>query len=225
MATTTTAIQTLHNYVNGERVESEATTVFNVENPSTGEVIGRTPMSTAREASLAIEAAHDAYRGWRQTPASQRVQPLFKLAAIVRENEERVARVLSEEMGKSLPDARAELKRTIENIETACGMPVLQQGTKLIGASMGIDGEVLRLPRGVYTMIAPFNFPAMVPFWFLIGHDPGQRRSDTSACDGCVRHYAPPGGHRLLDGGTAGVPMGGLAPGLHGRHRADRRYS
>ncbi len=165
--TTMTAIQTLRNYVNGERVKSEATTVFNVENPSTGEVIGRTPMSTAREASLAIEAAHDAYRGWRQTPASQRVQPLFKLAAIVRENEERVARILSEEMGKSLPDARAELKRTIENIETACGMPVLQQGTKLIGASMGIDGEVLRLPRGVYTMIAPFNFPAMVPFWFL----------------------------------------------------------
>ncbi|MHC4325869.1 MAG: aldehyde dehydrogenase family protein, partial [Planctomycetota bacterium] len=74
---------------------------------------------------------------------------------------------LVEEMGKSLPDARAEMKRIFENIEVACGMPVLQQGDKLIGASYDIDGEVIRLPIGVFAMIAPFNFPAMVPFWFL----------------------------------------------------------
>src|SRR4030065_1531704 len=71
------------------------------------------------------------------------------------------------EMGKSLPDARAEMKRVFENCEVACGMPVLQQGDKLIGTSFDIDGEVLRLPIGVFAMIAPFNFPAMVPFWFL----------------------------------------------------------
>lgn len=70
-------------------------------------------------------------------------------------------------MGKSIPDAIAELKRVFENIEVACGMPVLQQGEKLIGSSFDIDGEVLRLPMGVFGMIAPFNFPAMVPFWFL----------------------------------------------------------
>ena len=70
-------------------------------------------------------------------------------------------------MGKSLPDARAEMKRAFENIEVACGMPLMQQGDKLIGASFEIDGEVIRLPMGVFGMIAPFNFPAMVPFWFL----------------------------------------------------------
>jgi malonate-semialdehyde dehydrogenase (acetylating)/methylmalonate-semialdehyde dehydrogenase len=82
-------------------------------------------------------------------------------------DEDELARVLVEEMGKSLPDARAELKRAFENIETACGMPVLQQGDKLIGGSFDIDGEVIRLPVGVCAMIPPFNFPAMVPFWFL----------------------------------------------------------
>ena len=164
---TTTATQTLRNYVNGKWVASEAAELLEVENPSTGEVIGHVPLSTADETAVAIEAADKAYRHWRNVPASQRVQPLFQLAALVRENEEQIARVLTEEMGKSLPDARAEMKRTIENIEAACGMPVLQQGSKLVGASVGIDGEVLRLPRGVYSVITPFNFPAMVPFWFL----------------------------------------------------------
>jgi malonate-semialdehyde dehydrogenase (acetylating)/methylmalonate-semialdehyde dehydrogenase len=87
--------------------------------------------------------------------------------ALIDENEEKIARVLVEEMGKSLPDARAEVKRTLENCEVACGMPVLQQGDHLTGCSYDIDGQVLRLPVGVFTMIAPFNFPAMVPFWFL----------------------------------------------------------
>jgi len=78
-----------------------------------------------------------------------------------------VARVLVEEMGKSIPDGIAEMKRIYENVESACGMPILQQGDKLIGASFDIDGEVIKLPMGVFSMIAPFNFPAMVPFWFL----------------------------------------------------------
>jgi len=78
-----------------------------------------------------------------------------------------VARVLVEEMGKSIPDAIAEMKRIYENVESACGMPILQQGDKLIGASFDMDGEVIKLPMGVFSMIAPFNFPAMVPFWFL----------------------------------------------------------
>jgi malonate-semialdehyde dehydrogenase (acetylating)/methylmalonate-semialdehyde dehydrogenase len=85
----------------------------------------------------------------------------------LRENEEKISRVLVAEMGKSLPDARAEMKRTFENIEVACGMPGLQQGDKLIGSSYGIDGEIIRLPRGVFALIAPFNFPAMAPFWFI----------------------------------------------------------
>ncbi|RLD75962.1 MAG: methylmalonate-semialdehyde dehydrogenase (CoA acylating) [Bacteroidetes bacterium] len=155
------------NYINGQWKEADYSALMDIENPSTGEVIGSVPLSTATEAQLAIEAASDAFSSWKDMPVSRRVAPLYKLAELLRVNEEKISRILSEEMGKSLPDARAEMKRAIENVEVACGMPVLQQGDKLIGSSYGIDGEVLNLPVGVFVMIAPFNFPAMVPFWFL----------------------------------------------------------
>ncbi len=160
-------LKIVKNYINGKWVEAENTGYINVENPSTGEVIAKTPLSTTEETNRAIEVAAEAFKTWGQTPVSRRVQPLYKLVEMFRKNEEKVSRVLTEEMGKSLPDARAEMKRIYENCEVACGMPVLQQGDKLIGSSYGIDGEVLRLPLGVFTMIAPFNFPGMVPFWFL----------------------------------------------------------
>ncbi|MCE5278777.1 MAG: CoA-acylating methylmalonate-semialdehyde dehydrogenase [Planctomycetaceae bacterium] len=155
------------NYINGKWVEAENTGYIDVENPSTGAVIARTPLSTRAEVYRAIDAAAEAFKTWRHTPVSRRVQPLYMLVELLRKNEETIARILVEEMGKSLPDARAEMKRVFENCEVACGMPVLQQGDKLVGSSFGIDGEVLRLPLGVFAMIAPFNFPGMVPFWFI----------------------------------------------------------
>lgn len=161
------SLKTLKNYINGKWVEAENTGYINVENPATGEILAETPLSTPGEVNRAIDAAAKAFQTWGKTPVARRVQPLYKLATILRDNEEKVARVLVAEMGKSLPDARAEMKRIYENVEVAAGMPVLQQGDKLIGASFGIDGEVIKLPLGVFTMIAPFNFPAMVPFWFL----------------------------------------------------------
>ncbi len=160
-------LKVVKNYINGKWVEAENTGFVDVENPSTGETIAKCPVSTPAEVNRAIEAADVAFKDWSQTPVTRRVQPLFKLSELLRINEEKIARVLVEEMGKSLPDARAEMKRVYENVEAACGMPILQQGDKLIGLSYGIDGEVLRLPIGVFTMIAPFNFPAMVPFWFI----------------------------------------------------------
>lgn len=160
-------MQTLKNYVNGKWIVPENKGYIDVENPSTGEILARTPLSTVEETNRAIEVAAEAYKTWSKTPVARRVEPLYKLATVLRENEEKVSRVLVAEMGKSLPDADAEMKRIYENVEVACGMPVLQQGDKLIGASFGIDGEVIKLPLGVFTMIAPFNFPAMVPFWFI----------------------------------------------------------
>ena len=160
-------MKTIKNYVNGQWIEPENSGTLDVENPSTGEIIAKTPLSTVAEVNRTIEAAAEAFKDWSRTPVARRVQPLYQLDALLRDNEENIARTLVEEMGKSLPDARAEMKRIFENIEVACGMPVLQQGDKLIGASYDIDGEVLRLPIGVFAMIAPFNFPAMVPFWFL----------------------------------------------------------
>lgn len=159
--------QVVKNYINGQWKEADYSALMDIENPSTGEVIGKVPLSVASEAQLAIDAAYAAFKNWKDMPVSRRVAPLYELLRLLRENEEKISRILSEEMGKSLPDARAEMKRALENIEVACGMPVLQQGDKLIGSSFEIDGEVLNLPVGVFTMIAPFNFPAMVPFWFL----------------------------------------------------------
>jgi len=161
------SIKIVKNYVNGIWREGENTGYINVENPSTGEILAKTPLSTTEETNSAIQAAAEAYKTWSQTPVARRVKPLYDLATILRNNEMEVARVLVEEMGKSIPDGVAEMKRIYENVESACGMPILQQGDKLIGASFDIDGEVIKLPMGVFSMIAPFNFPAMVPFWFL----------------------------------------------------------
>lgn len=165
MQSTNTRI--VRNYINGGWLESETPDFLDVENPSTGDIIARTPLSTASEVKETVDIAEKAYTQWRNVAASRRVDPLFQLAGLIKENEEKIARLLCKENGKSLPDARAEIKRTCENVEVACGTPVLQQGDKLMDASSGIDGEVLRLARGVFTIISPFNFPAMVPFWFL----------------------------------------------------------
>jgi malonate-semialdehyde dehydrogenase (acetylating) / methylmalonate-semialdehyde dehydrogenase len=159
-------LRELRNYVDGRFIDPERSDRLDVENPSTGEVIARVPLSAASDLDTAVAAAQAAFPAWAATPADKRVAPLFKLATLIRDNRETIARLITEENGKSLPDARAEVDRTLENVETACGMPVLQQGDKLVGAAPGIDGEVLRLPIGVFAMIAPFNFPAMVPFWF-----------------------------------------------------------
>jgi malonate-semialdehyde dehydrogenase (acetylating)/methylmalonate-semialdehyde dehydrogenase len=161
------SLKTVKNYVNGQWREAENTGYLDVENPSTGEILAKTPLSSQAEVNLAIDAAHEAYKSWKNLPVERRVQPLYQLVDLLRQNEYKIARELVSEMGKSIPDAIAEMKRIYENVEVACGMPVLQQGDKLIGASFGIDGEVIRLPLGVFAMVAPFNFPAMVPFWFL----------------------------------------------------------
>lgn len=160
-------IKVIENYVNGQWIEPENSGFFNIENPSTGEIIAKVPLSTPEVGNNAVEAASKAFIKWRNIPVGKRVQGLYKLTLLLRENEDEIARIISEEMGKSLADSHAELKRAIENVEVACGTPVLQQGDKLIGSSNEIDGEVINLPMGVFAIIAPFNFPAMVPFWFI----------------------------------------------------------
>ena len=157
----------LKNYVSGKWIDPDNSGLLDVENPSNGQILAKVPFSTTQETNKAIDAAAQAFPKWSNTPVARRVRYLFKLNEMLRENEDSLARILVAEMGKSMTDSRAEFKRIYENIEVACGMPVLQQGDKLIGSSFGIDGEVLRLPIGPFAMIAPFNFPAMVPFWFL----------------------------------------------------------
>jgi malonate-semialdehyde dehydrogenase (acetylating)/methylmalonate-semialdehyde dehydrogenase len=161
------AVPRLRNYIGGTWAEPAGAESLAVENPATGATIAELPLSGTADVDAAVAAARAAFPSWSATPADRRVAPLFRLAAMIREHRETLVRTLVEENGKSLPDGRAEIDRTLENVETACGMPILQQGETLIGAAPGVDGEVLRLPIGVFAMIAPFNFPAMVPFWFL----------------------------------------------------------
>jgi malonate-semialdehyde dehydrogenase (acetylating)/methylmalonate-semialdehyde dehydrogenase len=157
----------LKNYIGGRFIASAGREILDVENPSTGETIARVPLSMPDEVDRAVAAANEAFPAWSATPVARRCELLFKLAERIRGESEELARLVTTENGKSLPDSRAEVKRALENTEVACGMPVLQQGDKLVGAAADIDGEVLRVPLGAFGMIAPFNFPMMVPFWFF----------------------------------------------------------
>jgi malonate-semialdehyde dehydrogenase (acetylating)/methylmalonate-semialdehyde dehydrogenase len=160
-------VRSIKNYIDGQWREAGNQGCLDVENPSTGEVLAKVPLSTGAEFDLAVTAAQNAFPAWRATPVARRCEPIFRLAELIRDQGEPLARTISEEMGKSLPDAKAEVKRSLENCRVACGMPSLIQGDNVIDVATGIDGEVIRVPLGVFGVIAPFNFPSMVPFWFL----------------------------------------------------------
>lgn len=157
----------VRNYIYGKWVDAENSGLLNVENPSTGEVIAQVPLSTVAEINRAVAAARSAFPAWSQTPVTKRSEYMYAFLHLLKENEEKISRVLTAEMGKSIPDSRAEMKRVFQNTEVACGVPILQQGEKMIRCAKAIDGEILNLPVGVFAAITPFNFPAMAPFWFI----------------------------------------------------------
>jgi len=157
----------VQNYINGEFVQSQSTRLLDVVNPATAEPIGQVPLSTPDEVKAAVDAAGEAFLEWRETAPNIRVQPLYRLKRLVEENYEEIARVIVQEHGKVIDEARGSVRRTIDNIEFACSIPTLMMGDFLEdGASTGIDEQTIRQPLGVFAAIAPFNFPAMVPFWF-----------------------------------------------------------
>src|SRR2546426_7907929 len=157
----------LLNYMNGEWCRSGAGEHLDILNPATAEVIATMPLSPAAEVDAAARAAADAFREWRQTPAGERVQYLFKLKTLLEENLDEVARTLTNECGKTYSEAVGELRRGIENVEVACGIPILMQGSYSEDIARGIDEILIRQPLGVVAAITPFNFPGMIPFWFL----------------------------------------------------------
>lgn len=157
----------LKNFVNGEWVDSTTGRWLDFSNPATTEAIGQVPLSTVDETKAAIEAAQDAWWSWRETPPVSRARLMFNLKAIMEREFENVARIISQEQGKTIDDARGETRRCIENVEVAAGVTSLQMGYNLEdGAAANIDEEVLISPLGVFTAVCPFNFPGMVPFWF-----------------------------------------------------------
>ena len=157
----------IKNYINGKWVESKSSKLLDVENPSTGEILARVPLSTDAEANSAVDAARAAFPAWSQTPVTKRSEYMYDFLHLLKANEEKISRILTSEMGKSIPDSRAEMKRVFQNTEVACGVPILQQGEKMVGCAKSIDSEILNLPVGVFAAITPFNFPGMAPFWFI----------------------------------------------------------
>jgi malonate-semialdehyde dehydrogenase (acetylating)/methylmalonate-semialdehyde dehydrogenase len=153
--------------VNGRWAESSAADWQDVINPATGEVLAKVPLADAAEVTAAIEIAAAAYPEWRRTPPEDRIQPLFKLKALLEENIDDLARIITQENGKTLTEAKGELRRAIENVEVACGIPMMMQGYNLEDVARGIDETMIRQPLGVVAAITPFNFPGMIPFWFL----------------------------------------------------------
>src|ERR1700723_3507465 len=138
-----------------------------VLNPATAEKLARSPLASKAEVNAAVAGAAAAYPAWRRTPPEDRIQYLFKLKQLLEEHVEDLAQICTKENGKTLGDSRSELRRAIENVEVACGIPTLMQGYNLEDVASGIDEMMIRQPLGVTAAITPFNFPAMIPLWFL----------------------------------------------------------
>ena len=159
--------ETLPNYVDGQWRKSRAADALGVVNPATVETIAKAPLSDASEVAEVVEAASRAFPAWRRTPPVERTQYLFRLKALLESHQDEIASLITQECGKTLAEARGELRRGIENVETACGIPTLMQGYNLEDVASGIDEMLIRQPLGVVAAITPFNFPAMIPLWFL----------------------------------------------------------
>src|ERR687894_2488653 len=167
MATTTPSTRLLDNYVAGRWTPATGDDALDVTNPATGETIARVPLSAADDLDAAVQAARAALPEWRAVAVIARARKLFALREGLDARREELARSVTTEMGKTLVDARAEVARMIEMVEAATAIPTTMQGRALEDVSRGIDAETIRQPVGVCAAIVPFNFPAMVPFWFL----------------------------------------------------------
>ena len=145
----------LTNFINGRWTDSESTDLRDVINPATGEVLAQVPLADAQEVNQAVEAAAAAFPEWRRTPPEDRIQPLFKLKMLLEEHIEDIARIITQENGKTLAEAKAEMRRGIENVEVACGIPMMMQGYNLEDVARGIDEMMIRQPLGAVAAITP----------------------------------------------------------------------
>src|SRR5688500_1162681 len=167
MATTTPSTRLLDNYVAGRWTPATGDDALDVTNPATGGVPARVPLSASADLDAAVAAARAALPAWRAVSAIARARKLFELREGLVARSDELARSVTTEMGKTLPDARAEVARMIEMVECACALPSTMQGRVLEDVARNVDAETIRQPVGVCAAIVPFNFPAMVPFWFL----------------------------------------------------------
>ena len=162
-------MEILKNYINGSWTESREQQTTNVVNPANQEILAKIPFgdNTVADVNSAVAAAAEALKEWRDTPVMKRVQPLYKMKQLLEDNIDEIARLITLECGKTFVESKAEMQRAIENVETACGTPILIQSEFSENVAPGIDEFMIRQEVGVCAIISPFNFPGMIPFWFL----------------------------------------------------------
>ncbi|MGM8211508.1 CoA-acylating methylmalonate-semialdehyde dehydrogenase [Virgibacillus sp. W0430] len=167
MGETKQDIRDLKNFINSNWVDSNTEQYQNVQNPATDETIARVPISSFSDVDQAVESAKNAFKSWRKTPVPKRARVLFKFHQILSDNHEELAKLVTQENGKSYKEAYGEVLRGIECVEFAAGAPSLMMGENLSTIATDIDSQMFRYPLGVVAGISPFNFPMMVPFWMF----------------------------------------------------------
>src|SRR5258706_39702 len=157
----------LLNYIGGSWKRSQASEFLDVRNPATVETIVHVPLSARDEVGEAVRAAQTAFVDWRMTPPTERLQYLFKFKRLLEDHFDEIASLTTQECGKTLAESQGELQRGLENVEVATGIPSLMMGYIVEDIARGIDEHMLRQPVGVVAAITPFNFPGMIPLWFM----------------------------------------------------------
>jgi malonate-semialdehyde dehydrogenase (acetylating) / methylmalonate-semialdehyde dehydrogenase len=157
----------IRDFIGGQWIEDSAANWQKVTNPASAQVIGEVLLTPKETVARAVDTAQKAYEEWRRVPVTERIQPMFKLKMLLEDHIDDLARTITNECGKIYAESVAEIRRGIENVEVACGMPILMQGYNNEDIARGIDEHMIRQPLGVVTAITPFNFPGMIPLWFL----------------------------------------------------------
>lgn len=159
-------VRTLQNYIDGKWCNSNSQNTLPVNNPATLEQLAAVPLSNEYEVNESTDAARKAFPGWRDTPVAERARYLFKFKTLLEDNFDELSAIVTSEHGKCLSESRGSVRRGMENVEHACGMPTLMMRDSLSDIARGIDTASFAQPIGVFSAIVPYNFPAMVPFWF-----------------------------------------------------------
>lgn len=165
--TSNTPPSTPANYIAGDWQPPSGTERHQINNPATTEALTTVTFSSQSDIDDAVSGGLDAFETWRETPVEERIQPLFRLKQLLEEEQEALAETLVKEHGKTFDEAMGEIRRGIENVEVACGVPMTMQSGTLLNAAPEIDESAPRRPLGVFAAITPFNFPVMIPLWFL----------------------------------------------------------
>jgi malonate-semialdehyde dehydrogenase (acetylating)/methylmalonate-semialdehyde dehydrogenase len=158
--------EAVKNYYDGKFVESNSNESLEVISPIDGNLLAKVPMSTVDELDAAVESAKNAFLNWSNTPIKERVQVFFRYRNLLEQNFDELTALISEENGKTLDEARAEVEKSIELTEFACSMPQLVAG-EILEVSRGVECRTEHFPLGVVASIVPFNFPLMVPNWTI----------------------------------------------------------